>query len=365
MQLINCNILTAPKGYMVIFMLSQRSTPAKCGAKKENVAIRQRKSQFHNLFAKIVRLFLTVTSLILSCTHVVAQPKDRDIDADIHKGFRAGTQCLTAEGRVKDWIQNFNRLYEANLYSEFLLGLEFGFSFKGEELLRTKLKASDAEIKLLAIEATKARLAFEARKNTLKLTNAEVITVLALDPAAFANWKKSVSTADKDESDLNTTLAHVFSWVSKTGVSTVVRAHVASACGLGQKDISVREKGFREKGERFTHVFAVVIEPSMSGNVFFAQIDEADGSGVTWYCSPWGQLISTILLHGGMTAISTDNRNLEFELAAEKRYFLRKFAQYDKNAVEHSRIANRFPLAEVGGQLTLKKALPASSVVRE
>ena len=140
----------------------------------------------------------------------------------------------------------------------------------------------------------------------------------------------------------------LFKWIADTGKPTVIRANVSKVLGFGERDVSVRERGFRRLGERFTHVLAVITEPNQSHDVVIARIDESDGSGITWYCSPSGRLLLTVVLDGNGSAGLVLNGKYESELSAEKRYFTRKFLEASRSIDESSNTEDKPHLAEIG-----------------
>lgn len=81
-------------------------------------------------------------------------------------------------------------------------------------------------------------------------------------------------------------------WVLRSGVSTVVRANITRAAGLGESDIAVRERGFFTRGRRYTEVFAVATK--LRDVVIIARVDERDGSAIAWRTSRTGRLQATV-----------------------------------------------------------------------
>ena len=115
-------------------------------------------------------------------------------------------------------------------------------------------------------------------------------------------------------------LAPVVDWVLKTGATTVVRANITRAAGLGDSDVAVRERGFYVRGRQHTDVFAVATD--RSDVVIIARVDESDGSAIAWRTSKSGKLEATVLFVPPAEPIRvwpSAEQKADFELA--KRYF--------------------------------------------
>jgi len=85
----------------------------------------------------------------------------------------------------------------------------------------------------------------------------------------------------------------------------------------------VRERGLRDQGERITHVCSVSTAPGYQDLVFFAQVDESDGSATIWRTGPDGALVSTVRFADGKVE-RLPNEQFISEFTAEKLIFLTK-----------------------------------------
>lgn len=129
-----------------------------------------------------------------------------------------------------------------------------------------------------------------------------------------------LSASVRNTSD-NEPLTRLAEWVLQTGVQTVVRSHILEAMMLPPSDMPVRERGFRVSGETFTHVCSVSTAPAFRDLIFFALVNEGDGSATVWRTSRDGRLISTVQFNAG-AALSISNEANRLQFAAEKAYFL-------------------------------------------
>lgn len=170
------------------------------------------------------------------------------------------------------------------------------------------------------------------------LVTTAVVSVGALGTyASFPRPSKS--------STVNANLGLLLDWVEKTGRPTVMRAVVARAFGLDDRDFPVKERGFHESGEEFTHVFSVASSPGQEGGVFLALVNESDGQATVWRMSQSGILLATVIFADGV-AQAVPNSRFESEFAAEFRYFLRK-AQL---GVSHAKSGKVAPGAQGNGR---------------
>ena len=109
-------------------------------------------------------------------------------------------------------------------------------------------------------------------------------------------------------------------WLLRTGKVTVVRGRILEPMNLPAVDMPVRERGFRHKGERLTHVCSVSTMFGYQDVLFFAQVDESDGSATIWRTGQDGTLVSTVRFsRGGVERIPNKRFNSDF--VAEKLFF--------------------------------------------
>ena len=81
-------------------------------------------------------------------------------------------------------------------------------------------------------------------------------------------------------------------WVLRTGAQSVVRSHIVEVMDLPAMDMPVRERGFRVTGETMTHVCSVSTAPGYADLLFFALVNEDDGSATIWRTTTSGELIA-------------------------------------------------------------------------
>jgi hypothetical protein len=121
----------------------------------------------------------------------------------------------------------------------------------------------------------------------------------------------------------------VIDWVVRTGKSVPLKKDVASVMGVATEDITIKERGFRSRGESITHVVGVRPGPGPGGIdlYFFARVIEADGSGVIWLSTAFGKLERTIFIdpEEGVKLLSNEDQLGEF--LSEREYFRRKMRE--------------------------------------
>ena len=93
--------------------------------------------------------------------------------------------------------------------------------------------------------------------------------------------------------------------------------------GFEDRDLAVRERGFRIQGERLTHVCSVPVELIDSDAVFIALVDEANGDAVVWRASRSGKLVATARFASGQAA-RINNADAATLFVAEKEYLSRQ-----------------------------------------
>jgi len=122
--------------------------------------------------------------------------------AEIREGFRQSVACITTNRYPSEWCVRFRQLIfreEAKNTSAFLLGANFGFSFKSEPTAESS-GANEDELRKVAACAANARLAYELNKAELRVTDRDIINILKVSPGQFAGWKARLSTGDPDNS---------------------------------------------------------------------------------------------------------------------------------------------------------------------
>jgi hypothetical protein len=156
-------------------------------------------------------------------------------------------------------------------------------------------------------------------KRSLLKSVAKVV-FLALGMAGAPRCFASISAPGEGIDDL-------IGWVLQTGRSVPLKKDIAVLMGVAAEDITVKERGFRIRGESITHV--VGVRPGQGGIdlYFFARVIEADGSGVVWLSSPSGKLERTIFMdpEEGFKLLSNEDQLGEF--LSEREYFRRKMRE--------------------------------------
>ena len=112
-------------------------------------------------------------------------------------------------------------------------------------------------------------------------------------------------------------------WLLRTGKPTVMRSRILEAVNLPAIDMPLRERGFRHQGERITHVCSVITTPGYQDLLFFAQVDESDGSATIWRTGWDGALVSTVRFAEGKVE-RVPNEHFISGFTAEKLIFLTK-----------------------------------------
>jgi hypothetical protein len=125
---------------------------------------------------------------------------------EIQRGFTASGKCFRGGVLPSQWRVDFQRLLYANARVQrdtdgFLLGANFGFSFRVESL-GEGIGAQQDELRQLAVWAAMARLSYEEKKKTLRLSDAEIVRTLGISEKKFADWKARNITGDTDRSVL-------------------------------------------------------------------------------------------------------------------------------------------------------------------
>ncbi len=117
-------------------------------------------------------------------------------------------------------------------------------------------------------------------------------------------------------------LSDVFEWIQRTGKPSLIRARILKAMDLpSARDMPVRERGFRHEGERITHVCSISAAPEPSSLMFFAQVDESNGSAVVWRTALDGKIVGTAQFDGDKVK-RVPNEQLKAGFETEKLFFL-------------------------------------------
>jgi hypothetical protein len=125
---------------------------------------------------------------------------------DVLHGFNESAVCIRSNHKPSQWCAAFHVLLRTRRHETlaFLLGANFGFSFKSESIAEA-IGASESELRNIAGCATLARLRYEKIKSELKLKDADVAELLNISPGKFAAWKARTETNDFDRSVTGTT----------------------------------------------------------------------------------------------------------------------------------------------------------------
>ena len=154
-----------------------------------------------------------VLSAFLALSFAISSPVTREDQAaetrcrflrEIIRGFNAATFATRDTSKITDWNDNLRRALAVGNKNQtnsapFLLGAEFGFSFRVGELDRNGVNVGERESRALAIQGTLARIRFERIKHALGITDAHLVSILRLSQTAFIAWKTSVTTSDLDD----------------------------------------------------------------------------------------------------------------------------------------------------------------------
>ncbi|HEY1583700.1 MAG TPA: hypothetical protein VGF73_11440 [Chthoniobacterales bacterium] len=101
-----------------------------------------------------------------------------------------------------------------------------------------------------------------------------------------------------------------------------MRGPIAAAFGMGENDLSVRERGFRGDGERLTHVCSVADGPTGAA-IFLGLVDESTGDATIWRATGAGDLVSTVRFLGGQ-AMQATSAQPQTSFISEKDYMIRQ-----------------------------------------
>ena len=123
--------------------------------------------------------------------------------AEVRRGFNAAAYATRESAHVETWVTNLESVLlvgEQNHTNSgaFVLGAHFGLSYRIAEFARCDQTHSPEQVRTLTIQGTLARLKSEAKKNVLRVTDAELVHVLHIPIPSFAAWKDSAVTSDHD-----------------------------------------------------------------------------------------------------------------------------------------------------------------------
>jgi hypothetical protein len=148
--------------------------------------------------------------------------------------------------------------------------------------------------------------------------------------AVLALWSVPVSIASVPQAAPSRPLRLLSDWLLRTGKPSVMRGHILEAMNLPPHDMPVRERGFRHQGERITHVSSVSSVSGYQDLIFFAQVDEGDGSATVWRTRPDGVLVSTVRFADGKVE-RVPNEQFNSGFAEEKLIFLIRMRMHEES----------------------------------
>jgi hypothetical protein len=120
---------------------------------------------------------------------------------EIVRGFYESASFIRTDRPPSQWCSEFKAFIKSHDDAKpaFVLGASFGFSFRSESIAEAA-GASQVELRQVAAYAAVSRLRYETIKTSLKLTDADIVTLLGIRTAKFAAWKARATTADPDGS---------------------------------------------------------------------------------------------------------------------------------------------------------------------
>jgi len=124
--------------------------------------------------------------------------------AELRRGFRAAMYATRDLERTEKWAENLEAALRANdrnhiRSDEFTLGANFGMSWRVAEVERHEHSSlPENSFRELIIKGALARLKCEAKKQSLGVTDADLVCALNLPIASFTFWKNSNVTRDQD-----------------------------------------------------------------------------------------------------------------------------------------------------------------------
>jgi hypothetical protein len=141
--------------------------------------------------------------LLVSAYSGVVPPTAATFSVELRRGFNAAMYATDDSGHPEKWVKNFERVLRIGDQNHtnsnaFVLGAQFGFSYRVAELERTDQTLSSEQLRTVVVQGTLARLKCEERKRALGATDADLVRILRIPISSFAAWKSSVVTTDDD-----------------------------------------------------------------------------------------------------------------------------------------------------------------------
>jgi hypothetical protein len=153
--------------------------------------------------AMLSRVLVSAAIWLIALSRISALPSV-DVTSEIQRGFSVSLKCIRGGVTASQWCRDFQKVVANEMRmcpsgDAFLLGANFGFSFRSESTAEA-IGTSDDELRHVAACATNSRVEFEKIKKRLGLTDAELIELLGVDRAKFLAWKARAATTDRDNS---------------------------------------------------------------------------------------------------------------------------------------------------------------------
>lgn len=145
---------------------------------------------------------IAALTIVMAIAGAVARAGDSSSYAtDIVRGFNESGRCISNTHKSSEWCVAFSDLIRKHktATSAFLLGANFGFSFKSESSAEG-MATSETELRRVAECAALARLRYEAIKRKLGVNDSDIAKLLNIRAGKFAAWKARTATHDLDRS---------------------------------------------------------------------------------------------------------------------------------------------------------------------
>jgi hypothetical protein len=154
--------------------------------------------------APIAFLLITLAGRFSASASEASHLAASDVASEIKRGFQISGLCIRGSERPLHWYANFRKMLGDDRKHRddspgFLLGANFGFSFRAEASAE-QAGARQDELQRLAAYALVTRLEFERLKKHLGLTDANVIQLVGVSAQRFAEWRNRAATNDNDTS---------------------------------------------------------------------------------------------------------------------------------------------------------------------
>jgi hypothetical protein len=139
-----------------------------------------------------------------------AESSSVPISIEVRRGFNAATYATRIVDNPESWAANIEktvfiaRTHHTNS-GAFMLGIQFGFSYRVDEFRRNKETKNRDALRILVAEGTLARLEYEDSKRALGVSDADVVRILNIPISSFATWKASDETTDFDRTVVDPT----------------------------------------------------------------------------------------------------------------------------------------------------------------